>query len=62
MKQQAARGSDANPLSDRELEDKLRMCAAEWNPGFDVGVLMDAIWGIEKAADVSKLAKMTAVG
>src|SRR5579872_2473833 len=60
LKQTAARGSDVNPLSDGELEDKLRMCAAEWNPKVDVAPLIDAIWGIETSADVSTLAKMTA--
>ncbi len=59
LKQQAARGSDANPLSDRELEDKLRMCAAEWNPKVDIKPLLEAIWGIGESADVSTLAKMT---
>src|SRR5579872_4042809 len=60
LTQRAARGSDANPLSDCELEDKLRMCAAEWNPKVDVAPLIEAIWGIEQSADVSTLAKMTA--
>src|SRR5579872_264804 len=60
LTQRAARGSDANPLSDRDLEDKLQLCAAGWNPRVDVGPLIEAIWGIEQSADVSTLAKMTA--
>jgi 2-methylcitrate dehydratase PrpD len=61
LTQQAARGSDVNPLSDRDLENKLRMAAADWNPQFDVTPLIDAIWAIENSPDVSRLAAMTAV-
>ena len=60
--QPAARGSDANPLSDSDLEDKLRMTAAGWNPSYEVARLIDAIWTLDKSADVSRLASMTAVG
>jgi 2-methylcitrate dehydratase PrpD len=59
LKQPAARGSDANPLSDRDLEDKLRMAAADWNPRYDATPLIDAIWALEKSPDVSKLVSMT---
>ena len=59
LTQAAARGSDANPLSDDELEDKLRMCTAEWNQRFDAGALIDAIWMLDKSTDVSDLASMT---
>ncbi|HLX17235.1 MAG TPA: MmgE/PrpD family protein [Bradyrhizobium sp.] len=55
LAQAAARGSDVNPLSDHDLEDKLRMLAAGWNPHYDVAPLMDAIWTLDEAADVSKL-------
>jgi 2-methylcitrate dehydratase PrpD len=58
--QAAARGSDVNPLSDRELEDKMRMCAFDWNPKVDVAPLIAAIWGIEKCPDVSKLLALVA--
>jgi 2-methylcitrate dehydratase PrpD len=57
--QPAARGSDINPLSDRDLEEKLRMAAAGWNPGYDAAPLIDAIWAVDKSADVSSLAPMT---
>jgi 2-methylcitrate dehydratase PrpD len=58
LAQPAARGSDANPLSDDDLEGKLRTAAAGWNPLYDVAPLIDAIWAIDKSADVSKLASL----
>ena len=59
LTQSAARGSDANPLSDRDLEDKLRAAASLWNPRYDVAPLIEAIWGVEASADVSKLVALT---
>ena len=56
--QATARGSHANPLADRDLEDKLRTTAAGWDPRYDVTRLIDAIWKLEEAADVSKLAAL----
>ena len=58
LAQSAARGSDVNPLSDDDLEGKLRTAAAGWNPLYDVAPLIDAIWAIDKSADVSKLASL----
>jgi 2-methylcitrate dehydratase PrpD len=58
LSQTAARGSDGNPLSDKDLEEKLRTCAAGWNPRHDVAPLIDAVWALDKSADVSKLAAM----
>ncbi len=36
LTQAAARGSDANPISDADLEAKLRTSAAGWDPHYDV--------------------------
>jgi 2-methylcitrate dehydratase PrpD len=58
LAQPAARGSDANPLSDDDLEGKLRTAAASWNPLHDVAPLIDAVWAIDKSEDVSKLASL----
>jgi hypothetical protein len=58
LAQSTARGSDANPLSDDDLEGKLRTAAAGWNPLYDVASLIDAVWAIDKSADVSKLASL----
>jgi 2-methylcitrate dehydratase PrpD len=59
LTQPAARGSDANPLSDSDLEDKLRMTAAGWNPSYEAAPLIDAIWAVDNCSDVSSLASMT---
>jgi 2-methylcitrate dehydratase PrpD len=58
MSQTAARGSDANPLSDEDLEQKLRTATAGWNPHHDVAPLIDAIWTLDSSADVSGLASL----
>jgi len=56
LSQTAARGSDVNPMSDRDLEQKLKTAAAA--AGLDVGPLIDAIWKLEESADVSRLASL----
>jgi 2-methylcitrate dehydratase PrpD len=58
LRQNAARGSDANPLGDADLEAKLRLAARDWNPAFDVEPLIAAIWSLERSEDVSGLAAM----
>jgi len=37
----AARGSPSNPMSDQDIEDKLRTVADAWCPGHDVGPLIE---------------------
>jgi 2-methylcitrate dehydratase PrpD len=58
LSQPAARGSDANPLGDRDLEGKLRTAAAGWDPRYDATPLIDAIWTLDRSADVAKLASL----
>ncbi len=58
LSQPAARGSDVNPMSDSDLEAKLRSAAAGWDPRYDVAPLVDAIWALDKSADVSRLASL----
>ena len=58
LSQSAARGSDVNPMSDADLEQKLRTVAASWNPKADVGPLIDAVWSLDKSDDVSPLARL----
>jgi 2-methylcitrate dehydratase PrpD len=58
LSQSAARGSDVNPLSDDDLEQKLRTASASWNGAHDVQPLIDAVWSLEKSADVSGLARL----
>ena len=55
LSQPAARGSDANPMSDQDLEDKLRAAAATWNPRHDIAPLIDAIWQLDTSEDASQL-------
>jgi 2-methylcitrate dehydratase PrpD len=56
LSQTAARGSDANPMSDRDLEQKLKTAAASLS--LDATQLIDAVWGLDKSADVSGLASL----
>jgi 2-methylcitrate dehydratase PrpD len=55
----ASRGSPANPMSDRDIEDKLRTVAAGWCGGHDVQPLIDGVWGLDRGKDVSKLLALT---
>ena len=58
MSTQAAKGSAANPLKDSEIERKLRDEAQSWNARHDIQPLIDAVWSLDKAGDVSTLAKL----
>jgi 2-methylcitrate dehydratase PrpD len=58
LTQSAARGSDANPMSDKDLEQKLRTVAKGWNPRHDVTPLIDAVWAVDQSKDVSRLASL----
>jgi 2-methylcitrate dehydratase PrpD len=58
LSQSAARGSDVNPMSDTDLEDKLRTTAHGWNPHYDTAPLIDAIWALDTSADVSSLVRL----
>ena len=59
LSQRAARGSDANPMSDRDLEDKLRMAAEGFFARGAVADLIDAIWRVDESTDASRLAALT---
>jgi len=58
LSQPAARGSDVNPMSDRDLEQKLRTAAGGWDFRHDVTPLIDAIWALDASTDVSRLASL----
>ncbi len=49
----APRGSPGTPLSDAELEAKLRELAAYGASGIATQPLLDALWGLEQAADAA---------
>jgi 2-methylcitrate dehydratase PrpD len=52
--QAAARGSDGNPLSDADLEKKLREAGAQWR-NYDVEPLIDSIWTLDRSPDTASL-------
>ncbi|HEX4407553.1 MAG TPA: MmgE/PrpD family protein [Xanthobacteraceae bacterium] len=55
----AARGSDANPMSDRDLEEKLCAAAASAIPQNGIAPLIEAIWTLDSFADVATLSALT---
>ena len=57
--QAAARGSADNPMSDRDLEDKLRTAAANAIAGRDIEPLIGAIWQLDAREDISGLALLS---
>jgi 2-methylcitrate dehydratase PrpD len=58
LSQSAARGSDLNPMSDRDIEDKLRTASTGWDPRHDIEPLIEAIWGLHQSPDISELAAL----
>ncbi|HUI12455.1 MAG TPA: MmgE/PrpD family protein [Xanthobacteraceae bacterium] len=59
LSQTAARGSDSNPMTDGDLEDKLRNAAAGWNSRHDIAPLIEALWRLDQSDDAAKLAALT---
>jgi 2-methylcitrate dehydratase PrpD len=49
----AARGSLADPLSDADIENKLRACAS--GAAWDAERVIDAVWHLDSLADVTGL-------
>jgi 2-methylcitrate dehydratase PrpD len=56
LSQTAARGSDANPMGNAELEQKLKTAAASLS--LEAAPLIEAIWGLDTNPDVSRLASL----
>jgi 2-methylcitrate dehydratase PrpD len=54
------RGSLEWPLSDAEIETKLRDLAREAAPWCDVVRLIDAVWALDRAVDVAPLMRLVA--
>jgi 2-methylcitrate dehydratase PrpD len=50
-----ALGSPARPLSDAQVETKVRDCVAAGGSGCDAGRLIDATWALDDAADLGAL-------
>jgi len=55
-----AKGSLADPLTDSDLECKLRELAAYGKPGYQTQTLIDQIWAIEQMDDVGQLMLLAA--
>ena len=55
----AARGSPANPMSDRDVEEKLRTVVGSWQPGYDVAPLIAAIWALDRSDDAARMLALT---
>jgi len=55
---QEARGSSANPLTDQDLENKLRDLGRFGAPTVDTTKLVDVIWSIDTMQDVGNLLKI----
>ena len=56
------KGSPANPMSDAELSDKFRQCAA-WGgvPAARAAAILETLWRIEALADVNDLTRLLSV-
>ena len=50
-----AKGSLADPLSDGDIEAKLRDCARLGRTDWDIDSIIDGVWHLDKLADVSTL-------
>jgi hypothetical protein len=50
-----ARGGERHPLSDADLEAKLRDLAAFGKSGCDTAALIDAVWSLESHSDVGRV-------
>jgi 2-methylcitrate dehydratase PrpD len=52
-----ARGSLARPLSDADIEAKLRACVREGSQGVDGDAVIEAVWGLEGQPSLTRLVK-----
>ena len=55
----AARGSLARPLTDREIEEKLRSLATSWCATHSIEPVIDSIWALDHAGDASLPMRLT---
>lgn len=53
-----ATGSQERPLTDREIETKLRTIAAYCCPSFDVAALIDTVWSLDRLDDAGALTRL----
>jgi 2-methylcitrate dehydratase PrpD len=55
------RGSIENPMSDRDLEEKVRNLAAFGGSGIPVDPIIDAVWRLDQLDDVRSLTRLLAL-
>jgi hypothetical protein len=55
-----ARGARAKPLSDQDIENKVRTLCEYGGSGCDPEPLIEAVWSIERAEDVGQLMQRVA--
>jgi len=60
VKIEMARGAVGRPLSDQDLEDKVRNLCAYGQSGIDPEPLIQAVWALEQSNDVGQLMKLVA--
>lgn len=53
-----ARGSLEQPMTDQEIEQKVRVLAAHGAPRCDVARVIGAVWGLEQTADTNELTRL----
>ena len=54
----AARGSTDNPMTNAQIEDKLRALAAYRGVTWDTQPLIDAVWSLDTLPDAARLAAL----
>ena len=55
-----ARGAVSRPLSDRDIEDKVRALCAYGQSGINPEPLIQAVWNLDQASDVGQLMRLVA--
>ncbi len=55
-----ARGAVARPLTDRDIEDKVRALCAYGKSGIDPEPIINAVWQLDESTDVGQLMKLVA--
>jgi len=55
-----ARGSLEQPMTDAEIESKVRSLAALGSPACDVDSVIDAVWELERMKNVGELVRLAA--
>ena len=55
-----ARGASAKPLTDQDLEEKLRVLCRDGGSGCNPARLIDAVWSLDTAEDAGAIMRLAA--